>query len=73
MISVTVKGIANTDQITAFETIVPIELSKIFLGHLGLPAVIGTKDETGAWNEAGQTRTVCLSDGSEASEKNGWV
>lgn len=69
MISVTVKGVASADQITAFETIVPIDLSKIFLGHLGLPAVIGTKDETGAWNAAGQTRTVCLSDGSEAAER----
>jgi hypothetical protein len=60
----------NTDvavsQITAFEYNVPIDLTSIFTGYGPLPAVTGTKNQTGAWDGAGQTRTVLLSDGSSA-------
>jgi len=52
----------------AFDVIVPIDLSKIFTGHMGLPAVTGQRDATGAWDAVGQTRTVLLSDKSEAQE-----
>ncbi|MDO4264458.1 MAG: SRPBCC family protein [Deinococcus sp.] len=34
-----------------------------------LPAVVGTRDQTGAWDAVGQTRTVLLSDGSHAREQ----
>lgn len=59
----------ETDIHHTFDTIVPIDLTKIFQGHVFLPAVIDTKNVTGAWDAAGQSRTVCLSDGSEAQEK----
>ena len=62
----------NTDvavsQIAAFEYNVPIDLTSIFTGYRLLPAVTGTKNQTGAWDGAGQTRTVLLSDGSSAHE-----
>ena len=32
------------------------------------PAVTSTRDQTGDWDAPGQTRTVCLSDGSTAKE-----
>lgn len=51
-----------------FDVIVPVDLSRIFTGHLGLPAVIGQKDATGKWDAVGQTRIVLLSDKSEAQE-----
>lgn len=52
----------------AFEHIVPIDLASIFTGYGPLPSVSGTRDQTGAWDGAGQTRTVLLSDGSSAQE-----
>jgi hypothetical protein len=55
-------------QSAIFEHIVPIDLPLIFTGYGPLPAVIGVQNQTGGWNEAGQTRTVTLSDGSTARE-----
>lgn len=55
-------------QAAVFENIVPIDLTLIFTGYGPLPAVIGVENQTGSWNEAGQTRTVMLSDGSTARE-----
>ncbi|MDE2419966.1 MAG: SRPBCC family protein [Gammaproteobacteria bacterium] len=54
---------------TVFKHIVPIELASIFTGYGPLPSVTGTLNQTGAWDAAGQTRTVTLSDGSSASEQ----
>jgi hypothetical protein len=59
--------IAGT-QAAIFEYIVPIDLPLIFTGYGPLPAVNGVQNQTGGWNEAGQTRTVTLSDGSTARE-----
>lgn len=52
-----------------FLHIVPIDLRTIFTGLGPLPAVTGTRDETGPWDAAGRQRTVCLSDGSIAHER----
>jgi hypothetical protein len=52
----------------AFERIAPIDLTTIFAGYGPLPAVTGVEEQTGAWDAAGQTRTVLLSDGSSARE-----
>jgi len=68
-IAVLAETTMETNIRNAFETIVPIDLTKIFTGHRFLPAVQSTKDETGSWDAAGQSRTVCLSDGSEAREE----
>jgi hypothetical protein len=66
--SATVTTDVAVSQIDAFEYTMPIDLTLIFTGYGPLPAVIGTKDQTGAWDGAGQTRTVLLSDGSSAQE-----
>lgn len=52
----------------AFEHIVPIDLAAIFTGYGPLPAVVRTREQTGGWDAAGQSRTVELSDGSSAQE-----
>ncbi len=67
-LAVTVNTDVAVNQIAAFERNVPIDLTSIFTGYGPLPAVTGTKDQTGAWDGSGQTRTVLLSDGSSAQE-----
>ena len=64
-----VSTVINANQAETFTHIAPIDLTSIFTGYGPLPAVVGTKDQTGQWDEAGQTRTVELSDGSTAQEK----
>ncbi|MGB6067415.1 MAG: hypothetical protein WBG50_21630 [Desulfomonilaceae bacterium] len=66
--AVTVNTDVAVSQIAAFEHNVPIDLTSIFTGYGPLPAVTGTKNQTGAWDGSGQTRTVLLSDGSSAQE-----
>ena len=67
-VAVTVSGVARTDPAIAFAAIAPVDLTRIFTGMGPLPAVVGTRDQTGAWDHVGATRTVQLSDGSEARE-----
>lgn len=52
----------------AFQRIAPMDPTAMFTGYGPLPAVTGTRDQTGAWDAPGQTRTVTLSDGSSAQE-----
>jgi len=66
--SATVTTEVAVNQTVAFEYNVPIDLTSIFTGYGPLPAVTGTKNQTGAWDGAGQTRTVLLSDGSSTKE-----
>jgi Polyketide cyclase / dehydrase and lipid transport len=67
-LSTTIEAEVNADQSSAFEYIVPIDLTSIFTGYGPLPAVTGSRDQTGAWDAVGQTRTVQFSDGSSAQE-----
>ena len=67
-VDVTVKARAKCPAETAFDVIAPIDLSSILEGWLLVPGVDGVRDQTGAWDAAGQTRTVLLSDGSEVEE-----
>jgi hypothetical protein len=67
-LSATVNIDVAVSQSTAFDYNVPIDLTSIFTGYGPLPAVIGIKNQTGAWDGAGQTRIVLLSDGSSAQE-----
>ena len=67
-LSVTVTTDVAVDQKAAFEHNVPIDLTSIFKGYGPLPAVTSIKNQTGAWDGAGQTRTVLLSDGSSTQE-----
>jgi hypothetical protein len=66
---VTVEGTARADPATTFDVIVPIELPRIFRGFGPLPAVVGTRDQTGKWDQVGVSRVVQLGDGSEAREE----
>jgi hypothetical protein len=68
-IAVTVEAEAGASLASAFSTIAPIELEKIFRGFGPLPAVTGTREQTGGWDHVGATRVVELGDGSEARER----
>ena len=52
---------------SAFNYIVPVDLSHIFKKYKNLPAIIKT-DETEKWIKAGLTRTVYFEDGSTSKE-----
>lgn len=67
-IPVEVSATANQQLGHTFLAIAPIDLTTIFTGHLGLPAVVDTTDQVGGWNTEGETRTVHLADGSTARE-----
>ena len=64
--SATVQTHIKASPALAFQHIAPIDPRALFTGYGPLPAVIGTRDQTGAWDTPGQTRTVALSDGSVA-------
>ncbi len=68
LFSATVKTEISAPQIVVFEHIVPIDLTSILTGYGLIPSVVATKNQTGAWDAAGQTRTVILSDGSTINE-----
>jgi len=53
----------------AFPFLTQIDLTTIFRGYGPLPAVVGNAGQTGAWDAAGQSRDVLLSDGSRAHEE----
>jgi hypothetical protein len=67
-ISSVVETIVLVGTTTAFDRVVPIDLTSIFRGYSLLPAVISIQAQTGDWDAIGQTRTVHLSDGSHAKE-----
>ena len=67
--SATVQTHIKASPALAFQHIAPIDPRALFTGYGPLPAVIGTRDQTGAWDTPGQTRTVALSDGSVADER----
>jgi hypothetical protein len=68
-IAVTVEADVRAPLAATFLTIVPIELAKIFRGLGPLPAVVRTREQTGAWDHVGARRVVELADGSEAREE----
>jgi Polyketide cyclase / dehydrase and lipid transport len=68
LFSATVQVQIDGQQVDVFRYIVPVDLTTIFTGYGALPAVTRTRDQTGDWDAPGQTRTVCLSDGSTAKE-----
>jgi Polyketide cyclase / dehydrase and lipid transport len=68
-VAVTVGARARAPVQRAFAAIAPIDLRLIFRGFGPLPAVTGTREQTGAWDHVGATRVVELADGSEARER----
>jgi hypothetical protein len=68
-IAVTVETDVHAPLEPAFLTIVPIDLARIFRRFGRLPGVLGTHDQTGAWDHVGASRVVELGDGSHAQEQ----
>ena len=68
-VPVTVQTRTQLSPEDAFRIIVPIDLSMIFTGWGPFPGVLGAKNQTGAWDAAGQSRNPELSDGSTALER----
>ena len=68
-IAVTAETDVRAPLEATFRTIAPIELARIFRGLGPLPAVVGTRDQTGGWDHVGASRIVELSDGSRAYEQ----
>jgi Polyketide cyclase / dehydrase and lipid transport len=68
-IPVVVRGAVSAPIELVFDTIVPIELPRIFHGAGPLPAVVDTYEQSGAWDHVGASRVVQLSDGSQARER----
>ena len=68
-VAVTTEAVAPAPLAIAFAAIVPIDLPQIFRGFGPIPAVTGTREQTGAWDHAGATRVVELADGSQAREE----
>jgi hypothetical protein len=66
---VTVSAGASAPADRAFRVVAPIDLTRIFHRYGPLPAVAGTREQTGEWDQVGATRVVELSDGSEARER----
>ena len=66
-VSVTARAAAPVE--VAFDTIAPIDLASIFDRWLLIPGVRGVRDQSGPWDAPGRTRTIQLSDGSEAPEQ----
>ena len=68
-VSVTVRQPVRGSVARAFDVVIPVDLAAIFRGYGPLPAVVGTRDQVGAWDAAGDTRTVLLKDGGIMSEE----
>jgi hypothetical protein len=68
-VAVTVEARTRAPVQRSFAVIAPIDLPLIFRGFGPLPAVTGTREQTGAWDHVGATRVVELADGSEAGER----
>jgi len=65
---VQVSIVINVSIDSAFNYIVPVDLSRIFKRYKRLPAIVKT-DEQEKWFRAGLTRTVYFEDGTTAQEK----
>jgi hypothetical protein len=68
-VEIVVEGYARGTPAATFSAIVPVDLTRILTGLGPLPAVIGTREQSGPWDHVGATRIVELSDGSEAPER----
>lgn len=67
MPAVKITMIINAPVDSAFNYILPVDLTHIFKRYKRFPAVIKT-NETEFWNKAGLTRTVFFEDGTTAQE-----
>ena len=68
-VPVTVQTRTTLSPDEAFHIIAPIDLSLVFTGWGPFPGVRGARNQTGAWDAAGQSRNPDLTDGSTAVER----
>jgi hypothetical protein len=68
-VPVTVQARTPVAPGSAFDIVVPIDLSRVFHGWGPFPGVRGAKNQTGAWDHVGASRNPDLSDGSTATER----
>jgi hypothetical protein len=64
----TVHGIAPADPARTFDLLTPSDPVRFYPKFRVIPAVVSVSDQSGAWDAAGQTRTLHLSDGSSVVE-----
>lgn len=67
-IPVTVQCRCRATPARAFDVIVPIDLTTLFASQWPIPGVVRVRDQTGAWDRVGRSRTPVLSDGSTVRE-----
>jgi len=63
-----VQAIAPADPARTFDVLTPSNPARVYPRFRVIPAVVSVSDQTGAWDAAGQTRTLHLSDGSSVRE-----
>jgi hypothetical protein len=68
-IGITVERVVRAGGERTFDSVAPVPLEEIFNRFGPIPGVKGTRDQTGDWDEVGQTRVVELTDGSQAQEE----
>jgi hypothetical protein len=67
-VAVSVQARTRVSPQVAFETVAPIDVASVYKRWGPFPATRLAKDQTGAWDAAGQTRTLILSDGTSLRE-----
>lgn len=68
-VPVTVELPTHVTPAEAFRIIAPIDLSLVFRRWGPFPAVVGVREQDGAWDAPGRSRRPQLSDGSSALER----
>lgn len=63
------QGFAPANPDRTFAILTPSDPARFYPKYGPLPAVVAVHDQTGAWDAAGQTRTLELSDGSTVVER----
>jgi hypothetical protein len=63
------EGFAPANPDRTFAIVTPSDPTRFFPKYGPLPAVVAVRDQTGAWDAAGQSRTLELSDGSTIVER----
>ena len=62
------QGVAPADPARTFDILTPSDPARFYPRFRVIPAVVSVTDQSGAWDAAGQTRTLHLSDGSTVVE-----
>jgi hypothetical protein len=63
------EGFAPAKPDRTFAIVTPSDPTRFYPKYGPLPAVVAVRNQTGAWDAAGQSRTLVLSDGSTVVER----